>query len=72
MTTKTLRFNRNLYSQASIKKGVFEYQNAYGKGIKFQIKNIKNYTEVVMQTSEGDADKLADEFSNFLLFININ
>lgn len=71
MAFQTLKFNKNLYSPQSVKEAVKEYRAAYGKEVDFKIKHERDYTEVAIAAQAEIKEDLSNEFSNYLLFLNI-
>ncbi len=69
---KKIKFNYNLYSQQSIKKAIDEFRGS-NQDIKFKFKRIKGYMEVIINYSNSKVvnEEFVNEFSNYLLFLNI-
>ncbi|MFA6383321.1 MAG: hypothetical protein WCX17_02770 [Parcubacteria group bacterium] len=69
---KSINFCSSLYSEKSIKEATNEYKKAYGGKIGFEILKEKGYTQIKLLLNDNNlGDNIADEFSNYLLFLNI-
>lgn len=71
MTSQTLKFNKNLYSPKSIKEAVKEYKAAYGEKVSFKVKPGRDYAEVAITSQTEIEEDLLNEFSNYILFLNL-
>ena len=71
MVTKILRFSQKLYSPESVRAAIWEYRRAYGAEIKLKLKNSGGYAETAVSIPEALDKNIFDEFSNFVLFLNI-
>ncbi len=72
METEKKIFNHSLYDSESIKKAVTEYEKAFGKEVVFKVKKIGKYSEVFFIFKKSKPEGFLDEFSNFLLSLNID
>lgn len=66
----TLKFNKKIYSPASVSLAAKEFGAAYGH-IAFAIRNSRSYTEVDIRPLDPKERSLTDEFCNYALFLNL-
>ncbi len=70
--TKKMKFSCSLYSQQSVEKTIDNFRDG-NQDIEFKFKRIKGYVEIVINYSNSKLvnEEFINEFSNYLLFLNI-
>ena len=71
VNAQTLKFNRALYSQESLRRTIKEFRSAYAPEIVFKLKQTGKYFEVAIISKKKLEAGFADEFSNYSLSLNI-
>ena len=69
MNSKIIKFNSKLYSGASIKQAVDEYQKTFKKKGIFNLKKKSLYLELELKM-EKYPENFIEEFCNYVLYLN--